>query len=87
MSRLHLIILFVLTSIFSFGQNELKQYLKFADENMAKGDYYYALEYYEKAMDLDSATVDIQWRYAEALRAYKDYPKAAYYYKKIWLRP
>lgn len=84
MSRLHLIIWSLFISIFSFSQNELKQYLKFADENMAKGDYYYAIEYYEKAMELDSATVDIQWRYAEALRAYKDYPKAAYYYKKIY---
>mgnify|MGYP001953143319 CR=1 FL=1 len=51
---------------------------------MEKGDYYYALEYYEKAMEIDSATIDIQWRYAEALRAYKNYPHAAYYYKKIY---
>lgn len=84
MSRLYLILLFSVFSGISFGQDQLKQYLDFAKEQYDKGDYYYALQYYKKAMDLDSETVDIVWNIAETYRAYKDYRKAEYYYKKVY---
>lgn len=84
MSRLYLIAAFVLVAGSSFGQSPLKKYLEFAKEQYDKGDYYYALEYYKKAMDLDSATVDIVWNLAETYRAYKDYRKAEYYYAKVY---
>ena len=77
MSRLYLIILFIGIGT-GFSQDLLKKYLDFAKEQYNKGDYYYALEYYEKAMKLDSQTIDIVWQYAETLRAYKDYRKAEY---------
>lgn len=83
MSRLYLIF-FLLVSSAGFGQNMLGKYLDFADEQYAKGDYIYALQYYEKAMELDSNTVSILWKYAETLRAYKDYRKASYYYRKVY---
>ncbi|MCO5259779.1 MAG: DUF1573 domain-containing protein [Crocinitomicaceae bacterium] len=87
MSRLYLIIVFS-CSVFSFswGQNLLSKYLKVADEKYQKGDYYYALELYSKAMDIDSNTIDILWKVAEAHRAYKDYRKAEYYYAKVYER-
>jgi hypothetical protein len=86
MSRLYLI-LFILGSFSTaFGQNNLKKYLAFAQEQYDKGDYFYALEYYEKAMQLDSQTVDILWRMAETNRAYKDYRKAEFYYAKVYDR-
>ncbi len=84
MSRLYIIFLFILCSWSLQAQNELGKYLKFADEQMVKGDYVYALTYYEKAMELDSNTVTILWKYAEALKSYKDYPKAALYYQKVY---
>jgi hypothetical protein len=62
----------------------LKKYLEFAKEQYDKGDYYYALQYYEKAMEIDSNTVDIVWNIAETYRAYKDYRKAEYYYIKVY---
>jgi tetratricopeptide (TPR) repeat protein len=65
-------------------QNNLKKYLEFAEEQFQKGDYYYALQYYEKAMDLDSQSVDIIWNYAETQRAYKNYRKAEFYYQKVY---
>lgn len=83
MSRLY-IIYFLVVSPFTFGQNLLGKYLDFAEEQYQKGDYYYALEYYEKAMQIDSNSVDILWKYAETYRAYKDYRKAEYYYKKVY---
>ncbi|MFT5858125.1 MAG: tetratricopeptide (TPR) repeat protein [Flavobacteriaceae bacterium] len=86
MSRLHLVILFICANAFVFGQNNLSKYLDFAQKQFDKGDYIYALVYYEKAMELDSTTVEILWSYAETLRAYKDYRKAEFYYAKVFDR-
>lgn len=84
MSRLYLTLAFLMVSGYMFGQDQLKRYLEFAKEQYDKGDYYYALQYYQKAMDLDSNTVDIVWNIAETYRAYKDYRKAEYYYQKVY---
>lgn len=70
----------------SFGQQELKRYLKFAEKKYNDGDYVYALDYYKKAMKIDSNTINILWGYAQTLRAYKDYQKAKYYYHKVYDR-
>lgn len=83
MSRLYLIVFF-LCSFQLFSQDMLGKYLKFADEQYNKGDYYYALEYYEKVLQIDSNSVDVLWKYAETLRAYKDYRRAEFYYKKVY---
>ena len=49
-----------------------------------KGDYAYALEYYQKAFEIDSNAIAIKWKLAETNRAYKDYKKAAKYYKEVF---
>ena len=84
MSRLYLVGLFILVLQGVMGQNLLPKHIQFADEQMQKGDYIYAIEHYQKAMDIDSTTIDILWKMAEAQRAYKDYRKAEYYYNKIY---
>ena len=86
MSRLYIIICAVFISSFSFGQQELKKYLDFAKKKYQEGDYIYSLTYYDKAMELDSNSINTLWEYAEVLRAYKDYPKAAFYYGKVYSR-
>src|SRR5690606_18536323 len=81
------LVLFILgVSSMTLGQNNLKRYLEFAKEQFDKGDYYYALEYYEKAMEIDSQSGDINWFMAETNRAYKDYRKAEFYYAKVYER-
>src|SRR5687767_10648577 len=60
------------------------QFMDFADQKVIEGDYYYAIQYYKKAMDIDSNSVEVLWKYAEALRMYKDYPAAEYYYLKVY---
>lgn len=67
-------------------QKEVSKLLKAGDTKMAQGDYIYALSYYQQAMTLDSNTIDVLWKTAEANRAYKDYRKAAYYYGKVFER-
>ena len=84
MPRLYLILLLLLCTGKLFSQNELGKYLEFADEQYKKGDYVYALEYYEKALTLDSQSVSTLWKYAETLKAYKDYRNAEIYYKKVY---
>ncbi len=83
--RLILLMLVVASSSFnnSYAQS-YSQLVEFADEKMIEGDFYYAIEYYEKAMLIDSAGVEINWKYAEALRRYKDYPKAEKYYGIVY---
>ncbi len=66
-----------------WGQS-FSQMIEFADEKMGEGDYYYAIQYYKKAMELDSNSVEILWKFAEAQRRYKDYKKAEYYYAKVY---
>ena len=87
MSRLYLSLLFLFfcfTTLFS--QNKVKKYVKFADEQYSKGDYYYALEYYKLALEADSNNIDFLWKYAETLRAYKDYKEAEKFYLKVYKR-
>ena len=83
MSRLYLILLLFLP-VGGFGQSMLGKYLEFADEQFKKGDYAYALEYYQKAFEIDSNAIAIKWKLAETNRAYKDYAKAAKYYKEVF---
>jgi tetratricopeptide (TPR) repeat protein len=86
MSRLYIILVFFLFSANLLSQNELNNYLKFAEEQYNKGDYYYAKEYYEKALAIDSNSIQILWKYAETLKAYKDYQNAEIAYKKVFER-
>lgn len=63
---------------------KIKDYLKYGDEAFADGDYYGASLLYANAMAIDSNDFEIVWRYAESLRMYNEYEKAAYYYEKIY---
>jgi tetratricopeptide (TPR) repeat protein len=86
MSRLYLILLFIGIHIAAFAQPEIKKYLEFAKEKYQQGDYIHSLQYYEKAMKIDSSAVNILWEYALALKAYKDYRKAEYYFGDVFDR-
>ena len=87
MSRLYLI-LFLTFGLNNLGtaQKTLKKIIAFADEQYVKGDFIYALEYYKQALEKDSNSVKLLWKYAETLRAYKDYPNAETYYAKVYAR-
>ena len=79
------LVLVGLTGNLVFGQSFV-QMMEFADEKIVEGDFYYAILYYEKAMDIDSNSVEVNWKMAEAQRHYKDYKKAAFYYKKVYAK-
>lgn len=85
MSRFYLIC-FCFVFHCSFGQTEIKKFLTIAKEKYNNGDYINAIAYYDKAMEMDSNAIHVLWDYAETLKAYKDYDKAYYYYKKVYER-
>ncbi len=85
---LKLLLGFVLTNLapqFCTAQS-FTQMMEFADEKIVEGDYYYAIKYYERAMDIDSNSVEVLWKFAEAQRKYKDYKKAEYYYARVYAK-
>jgi tetratricopeptide (TPR) repeat protein len=85
MPRLHLITYFFVFGITSvWGQTKIGTYIKHAEDKFKQGDYVYALELYENAMQIDSNAISLLWDYAETLKAYKDYRKAEYYYGKVF---
>jgi tetratricopeptide (TPR) repeat protein len=86
MSRLYLIFFLGLFSTQVSAQVKLKKLVDFADEQYKNGDYYYALEYYKQALDRDSTSLELMWKYAETQRAYKNYVDAADYYARVYSR-
>ena len=85
MSRFYLIGL-ILIPLFSLGQVKLKDVLAFGDQQFRKGDYYYALDYYQQALKLDPENIDLVWKIAETNRAYKDYMKAEKFYAIVYTK-
>ena len=86
MYRLYLIFFLGLFSTQGSAQVKLKKLVDFADEQYKNGDYYYALEYYKQALDRDSTSLELMWKYAETQRAYKNYVDAADYYERVYAR-
>jgi hypothetical protein len=83
MSRFYLIG-FLLLPYLTFSQAKLKDILNFADQQYQKGDYYYALDYYQQALVLDPENLDLLWKIAETNKAYKDYAQAEKYFSTVY---
>jgi tetratricopeptide (TPR) repeat protein len=84
MSRLYLAFALLWIATGSFGQVKIKDLIKFGDEQFSKGDYYYAIQLYDQAIALDSASIELHWKQAETQRAYKNYVEAAKWYAKVY---
>lgn len=80
----HIVFIFMLAISQVVNGQSYTQMVEFADEKMIEGDYFYAINYYQKAMNLDSNSVEINWKMAEAQRKYKNYVLAEYYYQKVF---
>jgi hypothetical protein len=83
MSRFYLIC-FLLFPFLSFEQIKLKDALAFGDKQYQKGDYYYALDYYQQALLLEPDNIQLIWKIAETNKAYKDYVQAEKYYSIVY---
>lgn len=76
------ILLFFTTSLAN-AQNS-KKLIKYGEQAIAEGDFYGAVLYFRKAMEIDSSNLGVNYKYAEALRLYNDYPSAERYYNFVY---
>ena len=60
-----------------------KQYLSYGDEAMRKGEYYNAAQYFKLGLEKYEFNLEMEYKYAEALRGYNDYKNAVEAYKKV----
>jgi tetratricopeptide (TPR) repeat protein len=66
----------------AYGQTA-KQYLSSGDEAMKNGQYYNAAQYYKQGLEKYEFNLEMEYKYAEALRGFNDYKTAADQYKKV----
>jgi tetratricopeptide (TPR) repeat protein len=59
-----------------------KQYITYGDEAMKKGEYYNAAEYFKQGLEKYEFNLEMEYKYAEALRGFNDYKNASEAYKK-----
>lgn len=60
-----------------------KQYIAYGDEALKKGDYYIAAEYFKMGLEKFEYNLEMEYKYAEALRGFNDYKNASEAYKKV----
>ena len=80
----YLITVFCLFSLTSVNAQKLKQVLTDGDKAMKENNYFSAAIYYNQAILLDSADINIQYKYAEASRLNYDYQIADRWYNKVY---
>lgn len=86
MSRLYLIFLFLHFMLPAAGQNAVTKKIAEGEKLMEKGDYYYALQFFEDAYSEDSNSVELLWLMAQTYRLYNNYAKALEFYQKVYKR-
>jgi tetratricopeptide (TPR) repeat protein len=74
-------ILFCIAS--GLSAQSAKEYIKYGDDAMAKGEYYNAAQYFKQGMDAYQYNIELEYKYAEALRGFNDYENASEAYKKV----
>jgi len=74
--------IFFYTPSFIHAQSA-KQYISYGDEAMRKGDCYNAAIYFKQGLEKFEFNLEMEYKYAEALRGYNDYKNAADAYKKV----
>ncbi len=80
----YILVIMISCGVLSSYAQSYKQLIDYADINAEAGDFYGASIYYEQAMKIDSSKIELLYKYAQALRKYNNYTKAAYYYEKVW---
>jgi hypothetical protein len=67
------------------GAQKFSAWVNAGEKAMDRGDYYSALQYFEKALAFETGDVRLSYRTAEASRLFNDYYPAAYHYNQVVL--
>ncbi len=78
------LLLFIAIILSTANAQTIKQALLYGDKRMEVSDFFGAISYYHVALELDSNSIEVLWKYAEALRGATDYKNAEYYYEKVY---
>ncbi len=79
-----ILLFFLVTAAIIGTAQDVEDWVRFGDESTEKGDHYGAAKYYRKALRIEPERTDITYKYAQALRRYQNYEKAAKQYKKVY---
>lgn len=82
MPRFYLVY-FLFLAVPGWGQKQLQKLVAHADQQVLSLDYIEALNYYQKALELEPNSIDIHWKIAQTNALFKDYKTAARYYLKV----
>ena len=77
-----ILVVFISFSIFSFAQD----WSRYGHKSFKEKDYYGAAYYFNQAIDMDTANLDLMWMYAESSRLSNNYKKAGHSYKSLMNR-
>lgn len=79
--KLFFVIAFVLVTHLSYAQT-YKAFVNQGEKSFLDGDYYSAKNYFQKAMEFESADLEVTYKAAESSRLFNDYYSAIVYYNQ-----
>lgn len=81
--KIFILIFLSFVAFSSINAQSLRAYIKAADEAFAKNDYFTALVYYKRVLEVEPERGDIHFKYAESARFFHAYRIAEDAYEKI----
>lgn len=83
--KITLVLILLVVASVAISAQSLRAYTKAAENAFAKQDYFTALVYYKKLLEVDPTRTDIHFKYAESARLFQAYRLAEDAYHKIIL--
>ena len=83
-TNIHKFILLLFFTTCRLSSQNVKELIKLGNDAMTHKDYSSAAQYYYQVLSKDSAKIEYQFFYAEALRLNYDYENALHWYKKVY---
>ncbi len=83
--KITLVLILLIIASVAISAQSLRAYTKAAENAFAKQDYFTALVYYKKLLEVDPTRTDIHYKYAESARLFQAYRLAEDAYHKIIL--
>lgn len=81
--KIFLLFIIIMSTVCAMNAQSLRAYIKAADNAFAKKDYFTALVYYKKVLEVEPARSEIHFKYAESARLFQAYRIAEDAYQKI----
>ncbi len=84
MPRFYLVVVLLFCSQSFLGQKQVSKFIAHADQQVEEQDYIEALDYYQRALELEPTSIDLLWKIAQTNQVAKDYKNAAKFFLKVY---